>query len=191
MTFEDALREVLDDLCVEASASQIETLCRHFRLLERWNKRINLTRISDPAEAARRHYGESAFLHRELPAAASFVDVGSGAGFPGLPFAALRPSSSITLVESTRKKAAFLRAASRDMPNVCVLDCRIGEWAGTAEWALLRAVNPAGVLGDLGGRTIRVAVLGTDRPPDGPFTDWESRPTPWSHQRRLWVGATR
>ena len=191
MTFEDALREVLDDLRVEASASQIDTLCRHFRLLERWNKRINLTRISDPADAARRHYGESAFLHRELPAAASFVDVGSGAGFPGLPFAALRPSSSITLVESIRKKAAFLREATCEMPNVRVLDCRIGEWAGTAEWALLRAVNPVEVLGDIAGRAVRVAVLGTDRPPDGPFTDWESHPTPWSRRRRLWLGASR
>ena len=191
MTFEGALREVLDDLCVEASASQFDALCGHFRLLERWNRRINLTRISDPVDAARRHYGESAFLHRELPAAASFVDVGSGAGFPGLPFAAFRPSSTVTLVESIRKKAAFLREATRDMPNVHVRDCRIGDWAGTAEWALLRAVNPVGVLGDLAGRTARVAVLGTDRPPDGPFTDWESHPTPWSRRRRLWLGASR
>lgn len=191
MTFEDALREVLDDLAVETSASQIDILCGHFRRLQRWNQRINLTRISDPAEAARRHYGESVFLHRELPAAVSFVDVGSGAGFPGLPFAAFRPSSSVTLVESTRKKAAFLREASRDLPNIRVRDCRIGEWTGTAEWALLRAVNPVGVLGDLVGRTGRIAVLGTDRPPDGAFTDWECRPTPWSHQRRLWLGASR
>ena len=191
MTFEDALREVLDELGVETSAPQFDRLCGHFRLLERWNKRINLTRISDPAEAARRHYGESAHLHRELPDAASFVDVGSGAGFPGLPIATLRPSSSITLVESIRKKAEFLREATRDMPNVRVCDCRIRQWTGSAEWALLRAVNPLGVLGDLAGKIRRVAVLGTDRPPDGPFTDWESRPTPWSRQRKLWLGASR
>ncbi len=191
MTFADALREVLDDLGVEASAHQFDSLCRHFRLLERWNQRINLTGISDPAEAARRHYGESAYLHRELPPAASFVDVGSGAGFPGLPVAALRPLATVTLVESTLKKVAFLCEATRGMPNVRVRDCRIGEWEGTAEWALLRAVNPARVLGDVVGRATRVAMLGTERPPDGPFTDWESRPTPWSRQRRLWLGAAR
>ena len=191
MTFEDALRAVLDDLGVETSARQFDSLCTHFRLLERWNERINLTRVSDPAEAAKRHYGESAYLHRELPAAASFVDVGSGAGFPGLPVATLRPSATVTLVESTRKKAAFLREATREMPNVRVRDCRIREWAGTAEWALLRAVNPAGVLDDLVGRAGRVAILGTGSPPDGPFTDWESRPTPWSCERRLWLGTAR
>ena len=127
-TFERALRAALDEIGIAASDSQIERLAAHHALLERWNRRMNLTRITGAVEVARRHFGEAAFLHRELPPAASLVDVGSGAGFPGLPVAVLRPESLVTLVESKRRKAAFLRQASWDLPNVRVAACRIADW---------------------------------------------------------------
>ncbi|MCY4535714.1 MAG: class I SAM-dependent methyltransferase, partial [Bryobacterales bacterium] len=80
MTFEESLEEVLGELRVAADAAQFASLCEHFELLQRWNRQINLTAVSDPREVARRHFGEAAFLHRELPAMASAVDVGSGGG---------------------------------------------------------------------------------------------------------------
>lgn len=187
-TFEDVLREALGDLGLAPSSEQMEQLRRHFVLLERWNQRMNLTGILDAAEIARRHFGESAFVHRQLPVAKTLVDVGSGAGFPGLPVAVLRPEASVTLVESKRRKAAFLREASRGAGNVTVACCRIGDWPGTAEWALVRAVSPSRILPDLEGRVARVAVLGTDRPTGGPFRCWEPQAVPWSTARRLWTG---
>lgn len=187
-TFERALRTALDEIGIAASDSQIERLAAHHALLERWNRRMNLTRITGAVQVARRHFGEAAFVHRELPPAASMVDVGSGAGFPGLPVAVLRPESLVTLVESKRRKAAFLRQASWDLPNVRVAACRIADWTGTADWALLRAVAPSRVLPDLAGRAVRVAILGTDQPADALFGDWESRDVPWSTARRLWLG---
>lgn len=188
MRFETALRAVLDELDLDIPEGQFAKLCGHFRLLERWNRRINLTAVRDPAEAARRHYGESAFLHRELPEAASLVDVGSGAGFPGLPVAVLRPEAEVTLLEATGKKAAFLREASRDLPNVTVQASRLADWTGTADWALLRAVAPASVLPDLAGRVEGVALLGANRPPDGGFGGWTAHRLPWGYRLRLWLG---
>ncbi len=189
MTFESALRGILDELCVEVSPSQFGHLCKHFRLLEHWNRRINLTSVRDPQEAARWHYGESAFLHRELPAAASLVDVGSGGGFPGIPVAVLRPGTDVTLLEPTRKKAAFLQEVSRELPNVTVEALRLADWTGTADWALVRAVAPTSVLPDLAGRVAGVAVLSTQRPSDGIFGRWELRRLPWGERRRLWLSA--
>ena len=189
MTFEAALRDVLEELEVAVSPAQFDRLCEHRRLLELWNRRINLTAIRDEKEIARRHYGESIFLHRELPPVASVVDVGSGAGFPGVPVAVLRPSAHVTLVESRRRKASFLREATRGWRNVSVKDRRIADWEGTADWALLRAVSPERVLPDLRGKVSAVAILGTSRPHDGPFTGWKGLPTPWSRRRTLWQGS--
>ena len=191
MTFDKELRETLDDLGVTASPSQIGRMRDHFELLTKWNRRMNLTRITDVREAVRRHYGESAFLHRELPETKSVVDVGSGAGFPGFPFAVMRPETHVTLVESRRRKAAFLREASRALSNVTVANCRVADWNGVAQWGLLRAVAPATVLSDLWGRVAQVAYLGTQRPQHGSAGDWAGRRIPWSEWQTLWLGTPR
>ncbi len=188
MTFEAALREELERLAVDASPAQFERLCRHYDLLQRWNERMSLTAIRGPAEIARRHFGESVFLHGALPAAGAFVDVGSGAGFPGLPLAAFRPESAVTLVESRGRKAAFLLEASRGLANVEVARCRIADWEGRADWALLRGVAPDSVLPDLAERVERVAILGTDAPAEGVFGQWQGRAVPGSRRGRLWTG---
>lgn len=187
--FEHCLEEVLGELGVAADSTQLAALTQHFRLLQKWNRHINLTAVSDTREIARRHFGEAAFLHRELPRMVSAVDVGSGAGFPGLPFAIFRPDTAVTLVESKRKKTSFLQMTARAHSNVAVCACRIEDWSGQAEWALIRAVNPATVLPALVGRTASVAVLGTDCPPAGPFGPWQGRRTPWSKKRRLWTAS--
>lgn len=189
MRFERSLREVFAELGVQATNAQIARLLEHYSSLVRWNERMNLTRVTDPVAAATRHYGEAAFLHRELPDAESFVDVGSGAGFPGVPVAILRPGTAMSLVESTQKKAAFLKEVSRELANVSVFAGRIAAWTGTADWALMRAVNPAKVLPALSGKVQRVAVLGTARPPDAPFGGWRERNLPWSDHGRLWLNS--
>jgi 16S rRNA (guanine527-N7)-methyltransferase len=88
-------------------------------LLLRWNARTNLTAIREPREIVRRHFGESLFagvvLSAVLPEHASLLDLGSGAGFPGLPIQLLRPDLRVTMAESQGKKAAFLREAVRTL----------------------------------------------------------------------------
>lgn len=88
-------------------------------VLLRWNARTNLTAIREPEEIVRRHFGESLFagVHIQplLPAAATLLDFGSGAGFPGLPIQLLFPEFQVTLAESQGKKASFLREAVRTL----------------------------------------------------------------------------
>ena len=102
-------------------ASQLEQISTYIDILLRWNARINLTAIRNPDEIVTRHFGESFFLARHLfpyanqatvPALRA-LDIGSGAGWPGLPLKIWAPDVHLTLVESNAKKAAFLREIVR------------------------------------------------------------------------------
>ena len=94
-------------------------LSAYLDLLLKWNARTNLTAIREPEEIVRRHFGESLFagLHlvSRLPANATLLDFGSGAGFPGLPIQLLYPELRVTLAESQGKKSSFLREAVRTL----------------------------------------------------------------------------
>src|SRR5271165_1821024 len=107
--FADLLRCKLAGIC-EVSEEQIQRLGQHYELLARWNRVLSLTSIRTIEEAVERHYCESVFAARHLPdGAASVADVGSGAGFPGIVIAVLRPEHSVALIESHQRKAAFLK----------------------------------------------------------------------------------
>ena len=84
-----------------------------FRLLLRWNEKINLTAIRNPAECVTRHFGESLFLAHHVNLQGSLLDIGSGAGFPGLALKIVFPELSVTLLEPVTKKRAFLKEAAR------------------------------------------------------------------------------
>jgi 16S rRNA (guanine527-N7)-methyltransferase len=83
--------------------------------LLKWNARTNLTAIRDPEEIVRRHFGESLFAAQHLSPCETLLDLGSGAGFPGLPIALFRPEIQVTLAESQNKKATFLREVVRTL----------------------------------------------------------------------------
>jgi len=105
-----------------------QQISTYIDILVRWNSRINLTAIRDPEEIATRHFGESLFAARHLfpggvGAAAlgrpaeriSAADVGSGAGFPGVPLKLWAPGIQLTLIESNEKKSVFLREIVRSL----------------------------------------------------------------------------
>jgi 16S rRNA (guanine527-N7)-methyltransferase len=97
----------------EATAGRFADLCT---LLLRWNARMNLTAIRDEEGILSRHFVESIVCARALPAGiATLLDVGSGAGFPGIPIALCQPGIAVTLAESHGRKAAFLREAVRTL----------------------------------------------------------------------------
>ncbi len=114
--------------------AQLSSISTYIDILLRWNARINLTAIRDPEEIVTRHFGESLFAARHLfPSASSALavavppcppaspvvkvskvaDLGSGAGFPGIPIKLWAPHISLTLIESNHKKATFLREVVR------------------------------------------------------------------------------
>lgn len=108
----------------------------------RWNRVLNLTTIRELPEIVARHYCESLFLGAHLPAEpVSVLDVGSGAGFPGIPMAVLRPDCSFTLAESHQRKAVFLREATREYGNVRVAARRAEEIPERFDWIVSRAVR--------------------------------------------------
>ena len=92
-----------------------ERLFVHYGVLRRWAARMALVAESTADDVVERHYVESLAAAGSLPASGRLVDLGSGAGFPGLVLAAARPDLEVLLVERRQKKAAFLRAAARAM----------------------------------------------------------------------------
>lgn len=123
-------------------------LSRYLDLLLEANARMNLTRITDRAAADVQHVGDALTLLPFLPeGACRLADVGSGGGVPGLPLAIVRPEARVTLIESTKKKGAFLRDAAQALAlsNVTVVDQRAedagrGEVRQTFDIAVARAV---------------------------------------------------
>jgi 16S rRNA (guanine527-N7)-methyltransferase len=98
----------------EFAAAGYEQFGVYLELLQRWNARINLTAIRDPKELIERHFVECAFAGQHLPPGIqTLLDYGSGAGFPGIPFAIVRPEICVTVAEAQGKKAAFLQEALR------------------------------------------------------------------------------
>ena len=126
--------------------NQVQQVSAYLELLMHWNARINLTAVRDPAEILTRHFGESFLLASLLSEAASArdaVDIGSGAGFPGIPFKLLLPEPHVTLVESQNKKATFLKEVIRKLTliNIDVFTGRAENFQQQAEIVMLRAVE--------------------------------------------------
>jgi 16S rRNA (guanine527-N7)-methyltransferase len=106
---------------------QLRQLAKYLDLLSAANERMNLTRITDRSAAEVQHVGDALTLLPYLPTGShQLADVGSGGGVPGLPLAIARPDLRVVLIESTKKKAVFLRQAvlSLGLGNVSVLDVR-------------------------------------------------------------------
>jgi 16S rRNA (guanine(527)-N(7))-methyltransferase RsmG len=129
------------------TAQQLDLLEAHHNLLGQWNVRLNLTRIDSLEETVRLHYCESLFVGIKLPVGPlRIVDVGSGAGFPGIPIAILRPDCFVSLVESHKRKAVFLSEASRNLSNVSVVTDRAENLKHEYDWLVSRAVSPDDLL---------------------------------------------
>lgn len=90
-------------------------IARFLELLVRWNEVVSLTSVRSPEEMVRRHFAESLCCAAVLPRCESMLDLGSGAGFPGIPVQLMRPGMRVTLAESNGKKAAFLREVVREL----------------------------------------------------------------------------
>lgn len=86
-----------------------EKVQRYVALLELWNKKLSLTSVREPEQMVQRHVGESIYLARLLPEFQTLLDLGSGAGFPGLPISLVRQGTDVMLAEANVKKAVFLR----------------------------------------------------------------------------------
>jgi 16S rRNA (guanine527-N7)-methyltransferase len=142
------LRELLAPFIppVELDDALLRPIGVHLELLMRWNQHMNLTAVRTPEEMVARHFGESLFAARELlsrQARQDVFDLGSGAGFPGLPMKYWAPELELTLIESHGKKAIFLREVGRahGLTGFTVLNARAESLSQTASLVTMRAVE--------------------------------------------------
>jgi len=128
-----------------------ETLCERIRtyisLLLRWNERVSLTTVTDPREIIKFHFGESLFAAISVPIQfGRLADVGSGAGFPGIPLAMYARELQATLIESNLKKSTFLSEVARSLSlqNVTVVRSRMEDFPAESirfDFVTVRAVG--------------------------------------------------
>lgn len=112
----DVLRRGARALGVPIDEAGVARVGRHLDLLLLWRTRVRLTGEDDPDAILRKHVLDSVAVCRQVPRGARLVDVGSGAGFPGIVVACVRPDVAVSLIESRRRRASFLAEAVRSIP---------------------------------------------------------------------------
>jgi len=134
MLNEATVRQLLEPFGLSLNSQQIGQVIAYLELLLRWNQKINLTALRDAPSCVRRHFGESLYLGRWVELNGKLLDIGSGAGFPGLCLKIIFPDLSVTLLEPVAKKRAFLKEAARvcGMNSVEVRGERLEDFAGSA-----------------------------------------------------------
>ena len=107
--FNEELLEKSDIIGVRFSVEQMEQFYKYMNLLIEWNEKINLTAIIEPEEIIQKHFIDSLTILNRIEDNKSVVDVGTGAGFPGIPLSIMNPTLKITLVDSLNKRLVFLQ----------------------------------------------------------------------------------
>ncbi len=131
LTPEQILTTGAEEFGIHLSKEQVELFFLYLSELKKWNRKINLTAIREDRDIVVKHFLDSLSLVKGLPPVdeSALIDMGSGAGFPALPLKMVLPGLSVTLVESVKKKASFLRHIIRRLrlDGVVVVDKRMEE----------------------------------------------------------------
>jgi 16S rRNA (guanine527-N7)-methyltransferase len=155
----EILKSGATEFGVELGDHQLDQFDRLTELLLEWNSKFNLTRITDPGEIAIKHYLDSLSVLPvvRMSGRASLIDVGTGAGFPGIPLKIALPDLRLTLLDSSRKRLTFLEAMCQDLELSAVntIHARAEDAGrdktcrGQFDFAVARAVARLSVLAEL------------------------------------------
>ena len=159
MIFREELQQAAQAFGIVLTGEQLASFQTYYELLVEWNEKMNLTAITDPREVAVKHIIDSLSCLDTglLPTGCRLIDVGTGAGFPGLPLKIVRPDIRLTLLDSLNKRLTFLRtvAEALSLQEVALIHGRAEETARTKEHrgrydvATARAVARLNVLCEL------------------------------------------
>jgi 16S rRNA (guanine527-N7)-methyltransferase len=201
---EETIRRALGEFQITPDKKQVLHIQQYMKILLLWNQKLNLTAIRDPLEILYRHFCESMYAAVAVPVEnGRLADVGSGAGFPGLPLKILRPELHLLLIESNVKKATFLAEVIRELglKDTRVLVRRyeeLGEEVAPLDYVCSRALGEFETFLEWAG-SVRVAakqvilwVGGRDLEEIQGITGWEWQvplAIPHSLQRYLLVGS--
>lgn len=155
MTAYELLTSGLQQLGLSVDPQAVEKLLQFSDLLLEKNKVMNLTAVTDPKEVVTRHFLDCAALASHIGAGQTVLDVGTGAGFPGIPLAILCPGTQFTLLDAQRKRIDFLKEVAEELSlsNVMPVHARAEEFAAlhraSFDLAVSRAVADLRVLVEL------------------------------------------
>lgn len=159
MQSKKALEILLDFLGVENQGKKVQKLEDYTELILKWNRKFNITSIKEPDEVILKHHIDSIALNAYLNLTdKKVVDIGTGAGLPGIPLKIINPSLYLTLIESRRKKINFLKMVENELEleDIEVLPARAEEvglakdYRESHDFAFSRAVGNINVLMEYG-----------------------------------------
>lgn len=109
------VKKACEKIEISLNDEQAQKFENYYNLLTEWNEKINLTRIVEPQEVALKHFADSLTVLKycDIPKNASVIDVGTGAGFPGIPLKIYRPDIKLTLLDSLNKRVNFLNEVAK------------------------------------------------------------------------------
>jgi 16S rRNA (guanine527-N7)-methyltransferase len=142
------------------SALTVSRIDQYLQLLVKWNRKINLTAQKEPQEILYRHVFDSLLYLRVITSGLRVMDIGSGAGFPGIPLKIIYPDLELVMVESQRKRCSFLETVVRDLSlkQVEVINSRaedvLASYSGQFDAIVFRAVSSIEACLDLGARFV-------------------------------------
>lgn len=153
-TFHKEIAEELENISVQLKDEQIERLYKYMNLIIEWNEKINLTSITNPKDIIVKHFIDSLTVLQYINNDNKVIDVGTGAGFPGIPLAISKENSNITLLDSLNKRINFLKEVSSklNINNVITIHGRAEEIGRMKQHrenydiAVSRAVAPLNIL---------------------------------------------
>lgn len=137
MSFYNVMKKASDDVNMEFNEEKYNKFIKYMRLVQEWNEKINLTAIIEDEEFVKKHFIDciKAFKSEEIKNAQTLIDVGTGAGFPGLPIAIMNPNVEVTLLDSLNKRINFLNLVVRELglKNVKTIHSRAEDGARKPE----------------------------------------------------------
>ena len=137
MKFFDLMKEAANEVGLELTEVQYEQFIKYMRLLQEWTEKINLTAITEDEEVIKKHFIDciKAFKSDAIKNARNIIDVGTGAGFPGLPIAIMNPNVEVTLLDSLNKRINYLNIVVRELglKNVTTIHSRAEDGARKQE----------------------------------------------------------
>ncbi len=169
-------------LGIELSSAQQQQLLGYVGLLNKWNKAYNLTAVREPAEMVVRHLLDSLSVLPHVQAT-EIIDVGTGAGIPGIPLAIALPALKVTLLDSNGKKTRFAKQAALELglTNVEVVQARAEQYRNASPQVISRAfaslpdmLDVAGHLLAPGGRMLAMKAALTDVEMAGVQAPWKA-----------------